>query len=115
MSNYREDIVDILGKELKYHPGVNEGKMFGHPGFKVLGKFFAIAYEDGLALKLSPDDYSKILQLEEAAAFAPRGGKMSTWAVLTYPDAEQYLQNLPWIEKAIEYTALEAQKQEKSR
>lgn len=103
MSEYREDIVDILQAELKHNLQVKKGRIFGHPGFSIQGRFFCFAYQDGLAMKLSPGDYEQILKLEEAVKFSPGGSPMGTWVALTYPEAEDYLQNWDWLEKSMAY------------
>ena len=102
-SNYREDIVDIVGEKLKEYPCVRKNKILGHPGFSIDGRFFCFAYEDGLCLKLARPDYLEILRLEEAEKFSPGGSPMGTWAVLTYPEAEEYLNNWNWVEKSMAY------------
>ena len=103
MSDYREDIVDRMTDRFKDYPEVRRGAMFGHPGFSIIGRFFCFAYSDGLSVKLHPDDYARILELEEAEPFCPGKTPMGTWIVLTYPDAEDYETNWGWIEKAMEY------------
>ncbi len=102
-SNYRDDIVDIVGERFSEYAEVRQGKMFGHPGFSIIGRFFCFAYEDGMAIKLSPADYARILESEEAEKFKPGGSPMGTWAVLTYIDAEEYLEHWEWLEKAMAY------------
>ncbi len=103
MSNFREDIIDKLDIQFKNHPQVARGLIFGHPGFTIIGRFFCFAYEDGLSIKLHPSDYTKILEQDEAVPFSPGGSPMGTWAVLTYPDAEDYLINWQWVEKSMAF------------
>ena len=102
-SNYREDIVDVISARMEEFIEVKKGKIFGHPGFSINNRFFCFAYEDGLSLKLSLDDYNSILELEEADKFKPNNSPMGTWAVLTYPEAEEYINNWEWIDKAMAY------------
>ncbi|MFC2150376.1 hypothetical protein ACFLQV_02615 [Calditrichota bacterium] len=103
MSDYREDIIDRLADTFTAHPQVRQGKMFGHPGFGINGRFFCMAYADGLTLKLSPSDYKQAMELPESEAFSPRGTPMGTWVTLSFPDAEDYIANWSWIEKAMDY------------
>ena len=103
MSDFREDIIDKLDIQFRNHPEVARGFIFGHPGFTIIGRFFCFAYEDGLSIKLHPTDYTQILELDEAEPFCPGGSPMGTWAVLTYPDAEDYLHNWQWIEKSMAF------------
>jgi hypothetical protein len=104
MSNYRDDIIEALEVRLLMYPEVVKGRIFGHPGFKIGNRLFCFAYEDGLALKLAREDYQAILESEEAEPFRPGGSSpMGTWAVLTYPDAQDYIEHWEWIEKAMAY------------
>ena len=102
-TGYRDDIIEVIGEKFEDYAEVKKGKMFGHPGFSIMGRFFCMAFEDGLAIKLSPEDYERILELEEAEKFTPRGSPMGTWVVLTYAEAEDYLENWTWLEKAMAY------------
>ena len=102
--HYRDDILDILQREMKRYPDVTRGMIFGHPGWKWQNRVFAFPFEDGLCLKLPRADYEAALKLPEAAPFTPMGERpMGTWAVITYPESETYLQNWHWIEKALAY------------
>jgi len=103
MSEYREDIIEKLEDQFHNYPEVRKGLIFGHPGFNLGGRIFCFAYEDGLSLKLQRKDYGAILELDEAEPFRPGKSPMGTWAVLTYPDAEEYIENWHWIEKSMAY------------
>lgn len=89
--------------------------MFGHPGFSINGRFFCFAFEDGLTIKLQPDDYEEAVQLEESEVFKPRGTPMGTWVILTYPESEDYISNWKWIEKAMAYIVTDAAAPPKKR
>jgi len=104
-SNYREDIIEAIeGRLMLENPEVEKKRIFGHPGFAVNRRMFCFAYEDGLCLKLSRQDYEQLLKLEGTEKFAPMGTKpMGTWAVLTYAEPQEYLENWDWIEKALNY------------
>lgn len=103
MSEYREDILDKLESYFRDFREVRRSVIFGHPGFSIMSRVFCFVYEDGITLKLHPQEYAAILALDEAEKFAPNGSPMGTWAVLTYPDADDYLLNLQWLEKAMSY------------
>lgn len=103
MSEYREDIIDKIGSRFRDYPEVRRSVIFGHPGYSIIGRVFCFAYEDGLTLKLHPNDYSEALKLEETVQFCPGSSPMGTWVVFTYPDGEDYLENWRWIEKAMVY------------
>ena len=102
-ANYREDIVEELKDRFSEYPEVTPGKMFGHPGFKIMGRFFCFAYEDGVCVKLPPADYEAALELDEAEKFSPNDRPMGFWVVFTYPETEDYFNNWIWFEKAMAY------------
>jgi|GEM_PF-1252570 len=104
-SNYREDIIEAIEARLMMeHPEVEKKRIFGHLGFAVNKRVFCFAYEDGLCLKLSRQDYEELLKMDSTEKFAPMGEKpMGTWAVLTYAEPQEYLENWDWIEKALSY------------
>ena len=114
-AEYRDDIVDLVGQHLRSYAEVGKGMVFGHPGHHVGGRYFCIAYQDGVALKLSQTDYDAALRLEEAEPFSPGGSPMGTWVVLTYPEAEQYLDHWEWIERALAYIKTDAAAPPKKR
>ena len=104
-SHYRDDIIEAIEPRLfMEHPEVEKKQIFGHPGFAINRRVFCFAYEDGLCLKLSKEDYQEILKLEGTERFAPGGtSSMGTWAVLTYPETEEYHEDWHWLEKAMDY------------
>ncbi len=103
MSEFRDDIVEALEDKFKEYLQVRKGKMFGHPGFQIQNRFFCFAYQDGLSIKLSPQDYAEILKLDEAEKFSPGKSAMGTWVVLVYPEAQDYLEHWFWLERAMAY------------
>lgn len=94
MNDYRDDLVDWLMRHYAGDPGVEPGKMMGHPGlrFSANGKYFIFVYEDGFALKLPEALYAGALEREDVEPFMPGGmGKpMSTWIVWSLPEPEEY-------------------------
>jgi len=103
-SVFRDDIIEAVEVRLIWLPEVSKGRIFGHPGFCIMNRFFCFAYEDGLALKLPLNDYENILKLDEAEPFRPdKSAAMGTWVVLTYPEANDYLDNWSWIDRAMAY------------
>ena len=102
--NYRDDLVELLHFEMKRYPDVARGMIFGHPGWKWQNRVFAFPYEDGICLKMPVADYAAALALPEAEPFCPMGERpMSTWVVITYPEAEKYLEKWDLIDKALAY------------
>lgn len=103
-SNYRDDILALLEREMKRYPEVNRGMIFGHPGWKWQNRVFAFPFEDGLCLKLPKAIYAEALALPEGEPFCPMGERpMGSWAVITYPEVESYLSNWRWIDTALAF------------
>ena len=106
---FREDIVEQLDKRFAKHPAVHKGKMFGHPGYAIGGRYFCMIYEDGIMLKLSPEDYRKALDSGIGSAFRPMGkSAMGTWTVIVFPETEDYTTNWSWIGSAMRYIVTDA-------
>lgn len=102
-ADYRDDILEVLDHRFVDYPLVQKGLIFGHPGYKIDSKVFGFANGDGFCVKLQRTDYEECLALDTTEVFAPRGTPMGTWAVITYADAPEYLDNWHWIEKAMAF------------
>ena len=65
---------------------IRQKSVFGGRGFLAGKSTFAIAWEDGLIVKVAPADYAELRETPGVRPFAPDGEKpMSTWLVV---DAE---------------------------
>jgi len=63
--------------------GIRQKNVFGGRGFLVAKHTFAIAWEDGLIVKVPKDEYAGLLKEPGVSPFAPDGEKpMSTWLVV---------------------------------
>lgn len=63
--------------------GIRQKNVFGGRGFLVAKHTFAIAWEDGLIVKATRQEYPKLLEEPGVTPFAPDGEKpMSTWLVV---------------------------------
>ena len=66
--------------------GVRQKNVFGGRGFLRGKHTFAIAWDDGLIVKVPRDEYEAVLREPGVATFAPDGERpMSTWVVVS-PD-----------------------------
>ena len=62
---------------------VRQKNVFGGRGFLAGKSTFAIAWEDGLIVKVAPADYAALREAPGVRPFAPDGEKpMSTWLVV---------------------------------
>ena len=93
---FREALASLAGTETK--------KMFGCPCAFVQGQMYAVFHPTGLALKLSDEDRSALLDLPEAVPFEPMPGRaMRQYAVLP-PDLASFPDELlAWLGKAHAY------------
>lgn len=67
--------------------GARQRNVFGGRGFLLGKSTFVIAWDDGLIVKTTPDDYQRALAEAGVTPFAPDGERpMSTWVVVS-PDA----------------------------
>jgi hypothetical protein len=63
--------------------GAREKNVFGGRGFLFGKTTFLIAWEDGLIVKMAPDEYQAALAEPGVEPFAPDGERpMSTWVVV---------------------------------
>lgn len=67
--------------------GARQKNVFGGRGFMLGRSAFAIAWEDGLIVKVPPAEYADALREQGVTPFAPDGMRpMGTWVVVA-PDA----------------------------
>jgi TfoX/Sxy family transcriptional regulator of competence genes len=67
--------------------GFRQKNVFGGRGFLIGKTTFAIAWDDGLIVKVAAEDYPTLLAEPGVTPFAPDGERpMSTWLVVA-PDA----------------------------
>ncbi len=64
---------ETLVENLSADPQVVQAKWFGKPCINVNGKAFVVKFGRDLAFKLSGEDHSHALNIEEAKLFDPRG------------------------------------------
>ena len=104
---HREDVVAVLGDHFAGRPEVRRGKMFGFPAFSTGGKIFAIAFGDGIALKLPQETIGRLAD-DEIAPFRPMGKSMGGWVQISRPEAESYEGDTGLFETSLAYVAAQA-------
>lgn len=85
-------------------PGVEQGRMFGYPNYKVRGRMFACVYGPGVALKLPGSRVAELLAEKGNLPFAPRGRKMREWVMVARKDSRSYLRFRYLFLESIEFT-----------
>lgn len=73
-------------------PTVSQTKMFGAPGLKVNGKFFATYFKGALVIKLPAERVEELVQVKKGDYFDPgMGKKMKEWLALDEQSADQWV------------------------
>ena len=83
--------------------GVRQKNVFGGRGFLVGKSTFAIAWDDGLIVKVARDAYPSLLKEPGVTPFAPDGAKsMSTWLVVASDAIADDPELTDWLRRALE-------------
>lgn len=78
-----ESIVAAAMEEFMTRPGVTETAMFGSPGLKINGKYFALLVKGKLVVKLAKERVEKLVETGTGDFFDPgHGRKMKEWVEL---------------------------------
>ncbi len=81
---------------------VRQKNVFGGRGFLVGRSTFAIAWDDGLIVKTTRDDYPHALAEPGVTPFAPDNEKpMSTWVVVTADAIADDPELTQWLQRAL--------------
>jgi hypothetical protein len=74
-----EQFVSVVETLLR-DPKITESKMFGTPGLKIGGKYFAMLYKGQLVVKLPTDRVSALVASRDGEFFDPGHGRlMKEW------------------------------------
>ena len=74
------EVLDEIGHDLAgEHPDVERGRIFRSTGFKVRGKYFAFANDDGIVLKLPEARVRALLDAGGGTEFASGPRVMREW------------------------------------
>jgi YjbR len=87
----REDLLDWA--RYKFRPlGLGERKTFSCPSFYVGKKMFAFLYEDGLCIKLPPNQVAAAVEANPDVYrnFEPGKGVMKNWLLMVHPEVDEY-------------------------
>ena len=119
MHRYRDDLLEYFETKFISDPVLIKSQMMGHPGFKFShnNKFLVFCYEDGIAIKLPPEEYESALKRDDITPFMPGNDKhpMSTWIVWSVPEPEDYEKDWHIFESAYTYTASEPPNKKRKR
>lgn len=106
-----ESVVSAAMDEFLGRPDVTETAMFGSPGLKVNGKYFALLVKGKLVVKLTKDRVEQLVNEEEGDYFDPgHGRKMKEWVEL---EPKSKKKCLAYMEEAVEVVSAIAIKPKK--
>lgn len=76
----KDTLVSTAMKDYLSRPGVTETTMFGSPGLKIDGKYFALLVKGKLVVKLTKDRVQQLVENGTGDYFDPgHGRKMKEW------------------------------------
>jgi len=91
------DALEQLGER-----GVRQKNVFGGRGFLRGSHTFAIAWDEGLLVRLTPDEASAALREPGVMPFAPNGERRSrSWVVVTADAVADDPQLADWLRRAL--------------
>lgn len=106
-----ESIVMAAMKEFMIRPGVTETVMFGSPGLKIDGKYFALLVRSRLVVKLTKEKVQSLVETGKGDHFdSGQGRKMKEWIEL---DPKSKKECMTYMDEAIEVVAAIAAKPKK--
>ena len=100
-----EELTKLHAELSAPYPG-EKRKMFGCQVFFINDNMYTGVYEDGIIVRLSPEDREAILcERDEAAQFTPNGRAMREYIFLPGPLLDDAEFASKWMERAYRYTA----------
>ena len=106
--NYNPAVKAMLDTLVLHVPGVQVGKAFGYPAYKIYGKVFAFVGGDGASFKLPVARGGELLAQGNAALrpFEPAEGIVwKEWVKVSLPDPEMYRDYTSLLDESIQYVA----------
>lgn len=97
----RDDLLELGERWLGYEMGLPHRKTFSSPSWYKGKKMFAFLYGDALGVKCDPATVLEKIAEDPGvyAHFDPGGGVMKNWLMITRPEASEYDEDKPLIEK----------------
>jgi TfoX/Sxy family transcriptional regulator of competence genes len=81
---------------------VRQKNVFGGRGFLIGKSTFAIAWDDGLIVKVRPDEYAELAREAGVTPFAPDGARpMGTWLVVAADAIADDPELIEWLRRAV--------------
>lgn len=81
---------------------IREKNVFGGRGFLHGRSAFLIVWDQGIIVKLAPDDYAPALRMRGVTPFAPMGERpMTTWVVVDGAEVADDPELLEWAQRGL--------------
>jgi TfoX/Sxy family transcriptional regulator of competence genes len=82
--------------------GIRQKNVFGGRGFLTGKSTFALAWHEGLVVKVTPEEYAALLEEPGVTPFTPAGEKaMSTWLVVASDAIADDPELTEWLRRAL--------------
>ncbi|MGD8244515.1 MAG: TfoX/Sxy family protein [Anaerolineae bacterium] len=99
---YDEGLAQRVRQVLGEQPGLVERKMFGGVGFMVQGNMACGIQQDGLIVRVGPDDYERAVMEPHTRPFDMTGRPMRGWVVVV-PEGHASDDDLrDWVEQGLD-------------
>jgi hypothetical protein len=101
---YDEDLANRIRELLAREPDLTEKRMFGGLAF-LIGGYMAVAAsrEDGIMVRIDPDDRATLLAKPHARPFEMRGRPLDGWVRVAPEGLGTKRQLAPWVERGVAY------------
>ena len=103
-NKYNEQFVPVMDDLMLGMAEVEQGKMFGIPGYMVKGKLAVGFYEQGVIAKVGRDKAQALISGGSAQAFEPQPGRVwKDWVLLTVASPEGLRTHSDLFKSAVRY------------
>jgi hypothetical protein len=105
--NFRPEVKEMLDNLLLHISGVQGGKSFGFPAYRVGGKVFAFVGGQGVGIKLTEVRVRELLaQGGTMHPFEPAEGIVwKEWVTIILPDVASFQEHAPLLDESIQFVA----------
>jgi hypothetical protein len=105
--NFRPEVKAVLDEMVMRIPGVQVGKSFGFPAYKINGKVFVFVGGNGVGVKLPEARVRELLVASGTMRpFEPAEGIVwREWVLIDLSDAEQYRNHAALLDESVNFVA----------
>jgi TfoX N-terminal domain len=101
---YDEDLANLIRELIGDEPNLTEQPMFGGLAFLIGGHMsVAASGQDGLLVRVDPDDTDELLAKPHAEPFVMRGRAMQGWLRVDPEGVRTRREAEPWVKRGVGY------------